>query len=835
MGASIPKQYIKLMGLEIALHSLDTFLACDVAEIVIVCAEEWQHIFKDHLEKVGPTEVDVKFTTGGKERQDSVNNGLAKIDAPIVAIHDGARPLVTKEEVERVVADAREHGAALLAVRTKATIKQAVGESDTFVESTPKRKLLWEAHTPQVIRSELLRKGFEKAEKEGLDVTDDVSLVEQLGEKVKLTEGEYTNIKVTTPEDIAVAETILKERGFVAPAACWARPERNAAGWLFVSCMSMSVPAVRYSDWDCQGARLVQPRRRIGVAVLRNNASDDVYYQKVVLFSAALALQVNKLTSKLDEQQSLLESEQDNAAASEVVRQQRADSSASASGLQEMQRQKAQRAQDAEGSEETLKQRYPRRWYDSIMPFQPPWDSRPTVGEVRQRLEDQTNHAVGSLANSSQIVDSKFCFPRTRQNGGDAELGTVQLPRLVGEYSTKSFQNKLGDMLQKEAQQGEVCDESPCRWTLAEECHADIFARYGFKSGTGVERLRPIVLIFQKFPDLADKVQKLWKLLGLKSSPAEFFIDDKPQEVSQELPVPQTEKRILSKARALAFQAELLGAFSAPAFQKKLAEMSRKHFTHLQAELDSILEKTKLEYGYEASSKGLQDLDVDMQQFDNDADIFVSAVAIEEALFPYCQTGRALATDKDSWKIDFLGGKPTRPMPNVKFDPVAQMIAVEPEGFLFRKKWVEIEKDVDIRTFDSRGSPSFQNGISCLRRCADVEQACEGYYHLRGRAELALPLQRRILPQYGFQGSRAGVLDMVSHCSQFITDPEVARLFDDINLKLGMTPAACARFRDTACMLPGEAPAPCPTAILRSDVTAPMAESASIAAGSGSN
>ena len=116
-----------------------------------------------------------------------------------------------------------------------------------------------------------------------------------------------------------------------------------------------------------------------------------------------------------------------------------------------------------------------------------------------------------------------------------------------------------------------------------------------------------------------------------------------------------------------------------------------------------------------------------------------------------------------------------------------------------------------------------------------MEQACEGYYHLRGRAELALPLQRRILPQYGFQGSRAGVLDMVSHCSQFITDPEVARLFDDINLKLGMTPAACARFRDTACMLPGEAPAPCPTAILRSDVTAPMAESASIAAGSGSN
>lgn len=387
----------------------------------------------------------------------------------------------------------------------------------------------------------------------------------------------------------------------------------------------------------------------------------------------------------------------------------------------------------------------------------------------------------------------------------------AMLMELVGEYSTKSFQNKLGDILQKEAQQGEVRDESPGRWALAEECHADIFARYGFKSGTGVERLRPIVLIFQKFPDLADKVQKLWKLLGLKSSPAELFIEDKSQEVSQELSVPlKTEKRILSKARALAFQAELLGAFSAPAFQKKLAEMSRKHFTHLhdadsRAELDSILEKTKLEilpvYGYEASSKGLQDVDTDMQQFDNDADVFVNAVAIEEALFPYCQTGRALATDKGP--LGRTGSKPTTAF------TVAKLLRKQLAAF---------------------SSPSFQNGISCLKRSADVEQACEGYYHLRGRAELALPLQRRILPQYGFQGSRAGVLDMVSHCSQFIADPEVARLFDDINLKLGMTPTACARFRDTACMLPGEAPA-----ASRSDMTASAAESVSIVAGSGSN
>ncbi|CAJ1406217.1 unnamed protein product [Effrenium voratum] len=216
MGASIPKQYIKLMGLEIALHSFDTFLDSSAAEIVVVCADEWQYVFKDHLAKRS-ADCEVKFTNGGNERQDSVRNGLAELTTPIAAIHDAARPLLTKEEFEKVVEDAREHDAALLAVRTKATIKQATGPKDSFVAATPKRKLLWEAHTPQVIRADLLRKGFEHAEKEGLEVTDDVSLVELLGEKVKLTEGEYTNIKVTTPEDIAVAETILKQRGFVAP------------------------------------------------------------------------------------------------------------------------------------------------------------------------------------------------------------------------------------------------------------------------------------------------------------------------------------------------------------------------------------------------------------------------------------------------------------------------------------------------------------------------------------------------------------------------------------------------------------------------------------------
>mmetsp|Transcript_93459 Transcript_93459/g.204594 ORF Transcript_93459/g.204594 Transcript_93459/m.204594 type:complete len:349 (+) Transcript_93459:90-1136(+) len=218
MGAGFPKQYIKLMGKEIALHSLEALLDCDIRELVIVCAEEYRGLFKEYLEKRGNVAPTIKFANGGSERQDSVFNGLAQLTTEFAAIHDCARPLVTKEEINNVIADARRYGAALLGVQTKATIKQATeeeldGDRATVVKTTPDRSTMWEAHTPQVVRCDLLRKGFEKAQLENAVVTDDVSLIEVLGQPVKLTQGEYTNIKVTTPEDIAVAESILKSRG----------------------------------------------------------------------------------------------------------------------------------------------------------------------------------------------------------------------------------------------------------------------------------------------------------------------------------------------------------------------------------------------------------------------------------------------------------------------------------------------------------------------------------------------------------------------------------------------------------------------------------------------
>ena len=135
-------------------------------------------------------------------------------DAALVCIHDAARPLVTPEEIFKVIGDAREHGAAVLGVPVKATVKES--DDGEFVLRTVDRSRLWEVHTPQVIKPALLREGFDKVAKEGLEVTDDVSIIEQLGLPVKLTLGEYTNLKVTTPDDMVVATQILDQRAAAA-------------------------------------------------------------------------------------------------------------------------------------------------------------------------------------------------------------------------------------------------------------------------------------------------------------------------------------------------------------------------------------------------------------------------------------------------------------------------------------------------------------------------------------------------------------------------------------------------------------------------------------------
>ncbi|XP_022136901.1 2-C-methyl-D-erythritol 4-phosphate cytidylyltransferase, chloroplastic [Momordica charantia] len=207
MGASMPKQYLPLLGQPIALYSLYTFSRLiEVKEIVVVCDPSYQDIFEDAKEKI---DIQLKFALPGKERQDSVYSGLQAIDlnSDLVCIHDSARPLVLEGDIKKVLKDARQNGAAVLGVPVKATIKEA--NNDRFVQRTLDRKTLWEMQTPQVIVPELLRKGFELVNREGLEVTDDVSIVEHLKHSVFITEGSYTNIKVTTPDDLLLAERIL--------------------------------------------------------------------------------------------------------------------------------------------------------------------------------------------------------------------------------------------------------------------------------------------------------------------------------------------------------------------------------------------------------------------------------------------------------------------------------------------------------------------------------------------------------------------------------------------------------------------------------------------------
>ncbi|XP_004133739.1 2-C-methyl-D-erythritol 4-phosphate cytidylyltransferase, chloroplastic isoform X1 [Cucumis sativus] len=207
MGASMPKQYLPLLGQPIALYSLYTFSRMiEVKEIIVVCDPSYQDIFEDAKEKI---DIQLKFTLPGKERQDSVYSGLQAIDlnSELVCIHDSARPLVLAGDIQQVLKDGRLNGAAVLGVPVKATIKEA--NDDRFVQKTLDRKTLWEMQTPQVIEPELLRKGFELVNREGLEVTDDVSIVEHLRHPVFITEGSYTNIKVTTPDDLLLAERIL--------------------------------------------------------------------------------------------------------------------------------------------------------------------------------------------------------------------------------------------------------------------------------------------------------------------------------------------------------------------------------------------------------------------------------------------------------------------------------------------------------------------------------------------------------------------------------------------------------------------------------------------------
>lgn len=188
--------------------TMQAFQKCEsISEIVIVAREADIPAIKAEAEDAGITKLSA-CVTGGATRQESVINGVKQIskESQLVAIHDGARPLVKPEHIEKVIKDASVFGGATLGVPVKDTIKTV---NDGLITDTPPRKYLYITQTPQIFKRNLYFEGIDFALEHGLDFTDDCQLVEAIGGKVAMTTGDYTNIKITTPEDIKLAEVLL--------------------------------------------------------------------------------------------------------------------------------------------------------------------------------------------------------------------------------------------------------------------------------------------------------------------------------------------------------------------------------------------------------------------------------------------------------------------------------------------------------------------------------------------------------------------------------------------------------------------------------------------------
>lgn len=208
MKSVIPKQYLTIHQKPLALYSFEVLASLpEVQDFIVVCEPQYETLFYESAKSKG---LHLKFALPGPRRQDSVFNGIQLLsNNPLVCIHDSARPLIDPFVVREVVKAAENWEAAILGVKVKSTIKVCDGAQ--FIVDTPNRASLWEIQTPQVIRLNLLKEGFAYAQQHQLTVTDDVLLVELLGRPVKVVEGYYGNIKVTTPEDLIYVEQLIEK------------------------------------------------------------------------------------------------------------------------------------------------------------------------------------------------------------------------------------------------------------------------------------------------------------------------------------------------------------------------------------------------------------------------------------------------------------------------------------------------------------------------------------------------------------------------------------------------------------------------------------------------
>ena len=213
MGSKIQKQFLEIHGRPVLYYSLACFEASPlIQEIILVTGKEYiEYCNKEITDKYNLKKV-AKIVTGGRERYDSVYAGLLACEnSDYVFIHDGARPFIDTQILERAFSAVKECGACAVGMPSKDTVK--IADEDGYVADTPDRKKVWTIQTPQVFSYEVIRQAHEEIRQGTMQgITDDAMVVEQQGKyRVKMVEGSYKNMKITTPEDLLVAESFLKE------------------------------------------------------------------------------------------------------------------------------------------------------------------------------------------------------------------------------------------------------------------------------------------------------------------------------------------------------------------------------------------------------------------------------------------------------------------------------------------------------------------------------------------------------------------------------------------------------------------------------------------------
>ena len=210
MGRELSKQYLSLGGKPILVHTLNVFEKCPLVDalLVVVPPPDVEAVRTEMLPRWNLKKL-AGVIPGGKERQDSVRAGIETLDrdTDIVIVHDAVRPFITAKLIEDCIRAAAEEGAATVGVPVKDTVKE-VG-ADGRVMRTCDRNLLWLTQTPQAFRRDIIENAHRAAVRDGYRGTDDTSLVERLGIAVRMIRGDYGNIKITTPEDLVIAEALL--------------------------------------------------------------------------------------------------------------------------------------------------------------------------------------------------------------------------------------------------------------------------------------------------------------------------------------------------------------------------------------------------------------------------------------------------------------------------------------------------------------------------------------------------------------------------------------------------------------------------------------------------